>query len=252
MKAKQIEIIDVNEGNFKDVGFFCYMSKRKAEGYQRKSNWLSARFSEGLKIKMLKLPERGFIEYVPGEYAWRPVNAKGYLFIHCLWVVGKSKGKGYASHLLDECIKDAKRSGMKGVAMVTSGGNWLVGKDLLDKHGFDSVGQAPPSFELMVKKFGRAKSPYFANDWDQRLKRYPKGLTVFRSDQCPYIEDATNTVVETSEEQGMRCHIVEIKSCEEIREESPSAYGVFNVVYDGQLFTYHYLLKKELLNRIGR
>lgn len=42
---------------------------------------------------MLELPERGFIEYLPGEHAWRAVHADGYLFIHCLWVVGKSKGK---------------------------------------------------------------------------------------------------------------------------------------------------------------
>ena len=123
---KRVNLIDANATNVSDTGFFCYMSKRKSEGYQRKLNWLKMRFAESLKIKMLGQGERGFIEYIPGEYAWRAVNAKGYMFIHCLWVVGKSKAKGYAGLLLNECLNDAKRSKMKGVAMITSKRNWLI------------------------------------------------------------------------------------------------------------------------------
>lgn len=117
-----MRIIDVTPDNVEETGFFCLMSRRKSDGYQRKLRWLEARFDEGLRIKMLDLSKggRGFIEYIPGEYAWRPVEASGYLFIHCLWVVGKSKGNGYAKQLLRECIADAKRCGAQGVAMVTS------------------------------------------------------------------------------------------------------------------------------------
>ena len=158
------KIIEVTADNVDQTGFFCYMSKRKTEGFQRKLNWLKDRFAEGMRIKMLALPERGFIEYIPGEYAWRAVNAKGYLFIHCLWIVGKSKGKGSAGKLLDECINDAKAAGMNGVAMVTSERIWLAGKDLLLKHGFESVAEVPP-FNLMVKKFGDVPSPSFTGDY---------------------------------------------------------------------------------------
>ena len=89
------EIITVTAQNIETTGFFCYMSKKKSEGYGRKLKWLRDRFGEGMCIKLLKLPERGFIEYIPGEHAWRAIHADGYLFIHCLWVVGKSKGKGF-------------------------------------------------------------------------------------------------------------------------------------------------------------
>ncbi len=61
------EIIDVHSENVDKTGFFCFMSKRKSEGYQRKLRWLKGRFAEGMRIKMLALPERGFIEYIPGE-----------------------------------------------------------------------------------------------------------------------------------------------------------------------------------------
>jgi hypothetical protein len=96
------------------------MSKKKTEGYQRKSAWLDARFTEGLQIKMLTLPERGFIEYISVEFAWRGVIADGYMIIPCLWIVGKSKGKGLSTAFLDACIADSENQKLKGVAMVTN------------------------------------------------------------------------------------------------------------------------------------
>ena len=89
--GKNFNIVDVNSDNVEQTGFFCFMSKRKAEGFQLKLQWLKQRFAEGMRIKMFELPERGFIEYIPGEYAWRAVEAEGYMMIHCLWVGGKKQ-----------------------------------------------------------------------------------------------------------------------------------------------------------------
>jgi len=251
-QEKEIEIIEVNEDTVSETGFFCYMSKRQTEGYQRKLSWLKARFAEGMKIKILKLPERGFIEYIPGEYAWRAVKAEGYMFIHCLWVVGKSRGKGYATFLLNECIKDAKKAGMHGVAIATSEGNWLVGKKFLLKHGFKSIDQAPPSFELLVKRFSDAPSPSFTKDWDTKMSRYGQGLTIVRSDQCPYIEDTVKTILETAKESGIKSQVIELGNCQKVQNLAPSAYGVFSIIYNGNLLSYHYLSKKEFLERLEK
>ena len=247
-----IELVHVDASNVEKLGFFCYMSKRKSVGYQRKLAWLQARFAEGMRIKMLPLPERGFIEYIPGEYAWRAVEAKGYMFIHCLWVVGKSKGKGYGDVLIEECLRDAEQSGMKGVAMLTSSGNWLADKRIIAKHGFESVATGEPSFNLMAKRFSpRSRLPKFSGDWEEKQKRHAKGITVFRTDQCPYIEDAANTIVELSEAEGIPSKVVELDSAQKVREMSPSPYGVFNVVYNGRLLSYHYLLAKDFKRLIA-
>ena len=251
--TNKVEIIEVGSPNVSETGFFCYMSKRKSEGFRRKLDWVMARFNEGMRIKMLKLPERGFIEYLPGEYAWRAVNAaKGYMSIHCLWVVGKSKGKGFGAALLNECIRDAKKAGMAGVAMVTSEGTWLAGKQLLLKHGFRAVAEAPPSFTLMVNTFETAPLPSFSRDWEARAKRFGKGLTVLRSDQCPYLEDATNALLEAAAEKGIKSRVVELKTAAEANSLSPSPYGVFNVVLDGRFLSYRYLLKEEFLQMLER
>ncbi len=241
-----VRIVTVDATNVAQYGFFCYKSKPKSEGYRRKLDWLEQRFSEGLKIKIVYEGKRtvGFIEYIPGEFAWRAVEAEGYLLVHCVWVVGKGKKKGYGSRLLNECVEDAQEMGKHGVAMVTSSDHWLAGKKLLLKNGFESVGQAPPSFELLVKKFDDAPAPAFPGDWEERLGRYGSGLTIIRSDQCPYVDGVSQMFQEIATGMGIQSQVIELKSRQEVQESAPSPYGVFNVVYNGRLVTYHWVSEK--------
>lgn len=251
MSGVSPEIIDVTADTVEKTGFFCYMSKRKSEGYVRKLGWLRERFAEGMRIKLLSLPERGFIEYTPGEYAWRAVHADGYLLIHCMWVVGKSKGKGFGAALLDQCVADAERAKMRGVAIVTSEGVWLAGRRLLDTQGFECVDTAPPSFSLMVKKLGKYPSPTFAGGWEDKARLFGEGLTVIRSDQCPYIVDATAHAVAGARSAGVESRVLELQSRDDLLRLSPTPYGVFGLVHDGALLRYHYLQEKDLTPLLG-
>ena len=248
-----VEILSVNADNVDDLGFFCQMSKRGTPGHNRKLAWLRARFAEGLRIRMLKLPARGFIEYIPGSYAWRAVEAAGYMVIHCLWVVGRSKGKGYASMLLKECLRDARQAGMEGVAIVTSKQPWLVGSKLLLRHGFEQVDQAPPAFELMVRRFGDAAPPRFCGGWERKAKQHKgRGFTILTTGQCPYNDDALGLFEEAARELDVPVKVIELKSSREVRERAPFAQGVFNVIYEGRPFAYHHLLKKDILKRLAQ
>jgi hypothetical protein len=254
--TEDVKVVVVDGDNVDEEGFFCYKSKPKAVGFQRKLDWLRQRFAEGLKIRILYKGKRSFafIEYLPGEYAWRAVDAAGYMFVHCLWTVGKGKNEGYATRLLSECTEDAHASGQRGVAMLTSSRPWLVGSRFLLKRGFALVDTAPPSFELLVKEFDGAPSPAFPQDWEERRARYGSGLTVVRADQCPYMEDAVRTVTEVGEELGIPTRVVEFQTAEEVRESAPTPYGVFGVVLDGELLTHQHNLKKmkeELLEKAG-
>ncbi len=242
-----MQILDITPENVDELGFFCYMSKRKSEGYRRKLAWVKQQFENGLRIKMLAKPDRGFIEYIPGEHAWRAVNASGYMLIHCLWVVGKSKKQGYAKALLEACIEDARASGMHGVAMVTSEGNWLLSKKFLALQGLECVDEAEPSFSLMVKRFDDAELPSFPTDWAERAAKYGNGLTVIRTGQCPYIPDAAATAASCAEQVGVPCNELEYDSPKEAQAASPTPYGTFGMVKDGTVLSYCYQLEKDLL-----
>jgi L-amino acid N-acyltransferase YncA len=247
---EETEIINVDRSNVEETGFFCYMSKRRSEGYLRKLAWVKARLDEGMRIKMLKLPQRGFIEYIPGENAWRAVDAEGWMVIHCLWIVGKSKGRGFGAVLLEECVKDARNAGMLGVAMVTSEGNWLAGKRLLESRGFQAVATAPPSFTLMVKRLKAGPPPSFSGDWTTRAARFGSGLTILRSDQCPYLPDATRILLEAAAKKEIKSRAVDFRTARDVQSLSPSPYGVFNIVYKGKLLGHHYLKEEDFLKAL--
>jgi len=247
MKGK-FEIKTVDPSNVDETGFFCYMSKRKEPGFKQKRDWLQARFAEGMKIKIIHEVggrDTAFIEYIPGEYAWRAVYAPGYMVIHCLWVVGKGKGKGYGSLLIQECIKDARAQKMKGVAMLTSDRNWLASKDIFERNGFTEVDSAPPSFQLMTARFGSGPEPGLPKNWDDRARAFGPGLTVIRTAQCPYIENATNAILDFAKERKIKAKVAEFRTAREVQERSPSAYGVFGTVLDGRFIAYYYLLPKD-------
>jgi len=112
------------------------------------------------------------------------------MFIHCIFVGFKKefKGKGYASSLIDECIKDAKKSNMNGVAVVTRKGSFMAKKDIFIKKGFVLTDKAEPDFQLLVLKFNyRAINPTF-KDLKKNLEIYGAGLFILRSVQYPYTE----------------------------------------------------------------
>ena len=80
-----VEIIEVNANNLSKYGFLCNTNKKHA-GYQSKYAWLLEQFKEGLIIRILQVDGKtqGYIEAIPGDHAWRPIDAAGYLFVQCL------------------------------------------------------------------------------------------------------------------------------------------------------------------------
>jgi hypothetical protein len=70
-------------------------------------------------------------------------------------------------------------------------------------------------------------------------------LTVLRTAQCPYIENATTAILGFAKERGINAQAVEFKTAREVQEQSPSAYGAFGTVLNGQFLAYYYLLPRD-------
>ena len=106
--------------HFEKEHICCAISNNKDVQVSSKKAWLAERFDDGLVF--LKSVERGkcFIEYIPAENAWVPIEAAGYMYIDCLWVSGSLKGHGYSSDLLRECIRDSKEKARNALTPVTT------------------------------------------------------------------------------------------------------------------------------------
>ena len=236
-KMSEYEIVETNAGNIGACRFCGYYKPGLSEGHRRKSEWLKERFAEGLRYKVLRSREFGdigMIEYASGNQAWRPVEAEGYLVIHCLMVLSKHQGKGLGSLLLESCLRDAKKNKCRGVAVVTSSDAFMVRDDLFLKAGFVPVDRSPP-YELLVKKLKRtAPDPRFIVEQERLLKRYRKGLRILAADQCPYVTQSVERIVEASRTMGLDPKVVRVGSAKSSRE-LPTPYGVFSILCDGKL-----------------
>ncbi len=253
------KIIDLNEENFEEYDLFCYKSKKKSENYQNKVKWVKQRFKEGIKLKILYVDEgakrgftsRGFIEYIPGEYAWRGISAAGYMVIHCLWVVGKHKKQGYGTKLLEECMSDAKD--INGIAVITSEKSWLPGRKLFVKHGFEKVDTYNQHLELHVKRFKEnAPLPKFIPDSQKNLDDQFDGLTVYKSNQCPYLDNMVASIEKIAEKANIPMQVKNIQNYNDA-QTCPHPYGTFCVVLNGKPIMYELHPKKlvKLLTKRG-
>ncbi len=207
MPQPDTSIVDLTPETIADFGVCGYKDFEKQLELRRKITWFKEYYPKGLRIKALISKSGGYqgmLEYIPGEYAYRPVQADGYMFIHCIFVgfKGEFKGKGHASAMLDVVIAEAKDQGKVGVAIVTRKGSFMAKKDIFIKKGFSVVEAAKPDFALLALKF----SPETENPKFQvaPITGYEKGLTIIRSPQCPYSVKNVYAIMQTAKDMGMK------------------------------------------------
>jgi GNAT superfamily N-acetyltransferase len=253
LDQSEYKIVDVNARNVDSVGAFCLQSKKNTEGYKAKIEWMKQRFEEGLRYKVLYVNEgvkkgfraRGFVEYMPGEFAWRGIVAKDYMVVHCVWVVGRNKRKGYGSKLLQLCLDDAKAEGLKGVAVVSSDKTWLPKKGVFVKNAFE-VADVVPGFELYAKRFNpETPLPRFNRISDSKTTNQAGELMVFKSDQCPYSSASLRHIEELAKEKGLKFRIEHIENCKQA-QNMVHPYATFCVAYNGRIITHRPIGKKDL------
>ena len=223
-------------------GLSCFMNPGQ-EGAKIRMDWIRERFSEGLTIRLLVVPDSrktvGYIEYIPGEHAWRAVDARDYLFIHCIWVSPTTmRGAGNGSRLVQACIDDARQGGNRGVAVITSEGPFMAGKDIFLNNGFSIVAEEKPSYSLMVHPLRSGPLPKF-RDWRSQLKQY-QGLHLVYANQCPWVARSVKEIRTTASELGLGIQVTELKTAEEVHR-APSVYGIFSLVFNGKLLADHYI-----------
>src|SRR4030042_664458 len=235
------QIISLTPESIANYGVCGYKDVKSHLGLRNKIEWFARYYPKGLRIKVIFSEQggnQGMIEYIPGKYAHRPVDAEGYMFIHCIFVGFKNefKRKGHASALIDECIGEAKSLNMNGVAVVTRKGSFMATKDIFLKKGFISSDTVKPDFELLVLKFNKAATdPKFKTF---SLDKYDNGLTIIRSAQCPYSVKNVDAILKTAKKLKINANLIELKDSESA-QQTPCAFGTFCIIYNNEVISHH-------------
>jgi ribosomal protein S18 acetylase RimI-like enzyme len=248
------KIITVNEKNLANhPQVICFINP-KNEFYSLKFDWLKKRFKEGLVVKLVYVPEKkspvGFIEYVPGKYSWRAVDAKGFIFIHCIWVTPKKvRHQGLGKLLIGEAVKDARAKGLSGVAVVTSDKAFMATRELFLKNGFKLVEEID-DLQLLAKTFsGEKGKPSFVDNRDQ-LKKY-RGWHILYTKQCPWVARFVEEVKSVVKKEKLKVVFKELSTPAQA-QASPSFYTSLTVIKDGRVLADRYISVTRFLNIVKK
>ena len=251
-------LMDVDAASF-DTLPCCGIKSASHPGRQEKRCWLQANARFGLRAKMLLAPDglpAGYIEYLPGEFAWRGVEAGGFMFIHCVWIFSKQhQRKGFGGVMVEACLDDARKAGMRGSAVMVRDGPWLADRRLFLARGFEPVDAAPPDYQLLVRKFSNGGgNPLFKTGWDRKLGQYGQGLTIIRSSQCPHIAKFADEIAETAEhEYQIKPTVIHLESWSDA-QNAPTPYAIFALIHNGRLLADHQISRtrfRNIMNQCG-
>lgn len=248
-----MELIRVTPDNLEREHICCAISSNKDPQVVAKKEWLAARMEEGLVFLKGDLRGKCFIEYLPAEAAWAPVEAPGYMYIDCLWVAGKFKGQGYSRQLLGECIRDSREKGKKGLVIVSSPKKmaYLADKKYLLHHGFCVADQAEPYFELLYLPFEEdVEVPEFRRQVKCReikMKGQPEdngGFVLYYTKQCPFTTKYVPLIEQCAEEHNLPFRSVLIDSREKA-QSTLAPFTTYSLFYNGEFVTHEILSVKK-------
>ena len=246
-----MEFIKVTEENLEREHICCAISNNKDCQVMAKKNWMKEQLKEGLVFLKGNVRGKCFIEYMPAENAWMPIEAEGYMYINCFWISGQFKGKGYANQLLEECIRDSKEKGKKGLCIRASEKKkpFLSEGDYLKYKGFRVADTAEPFFELLYLPFNEADIPRF-KDCVKNPQIKEDGYVLYYTHQCPFTAKYVPVLEQAAKEHNISFKSILINSKEDA-QNMPVASTTYALFLDGKFVTNEILSEKKFLKMCG-
>ena len=247
-----MEYIRVTKENLEKEHICCAISNNKDVQVSSKKAWLADRFDEGLVF--LKSAERGkcFIEYIPAENAWIPIEAAGYMYIDCLWVSGSFKGHGYSSDLLNACIEDSKKKGKKGLCILCAAKKipFLADPKFLEYKGFIVGDEADNGIRLMFLPFDKkVEVPKF-----KECAKHPhikeKDYVLYYTSQCPFNAKYVSVVEKAAKENGIPFRAIHIET-KKAAQNAPTPITNYALFHDGNYVTNEQMNDKKFLKLVN-
>ena len=245
-----MDYIRITDDNIEKEHICCAMSGKQGV---IKKEWLKQRFKEGLVF--CRSTERGkcFIEYIPAENAWVPIQADGYFYIDCLWVSGSLKGHGYSNDLLEECIRDAKEQGRKGLCILSSegeSGSSSPTRSYLAYKGFAVADTSECGINLSTCRLHRMQSRRGSRPVPSTPAVEESGFVLYYTDQCPFTYYWVSRVEEAARAYHVPLKVIHVTSREQA-QSVPAPVTTYALFKDGKFLTQSIQTDKKFLKLAG-
>lgn len=233
-----MEYIQVTEENIEKEHICCAISSNKDPQVIAKKEWLRGRMKEGLVFLKADIRGKCFIEYIPAENAWVPIEAENYMHINCFWVSGSCKGHGYANDLLKKCIDDAKQKGKGGLTVISSAKKkpFLSDPKYLAYKGFQLADTAGPFYELLYLPFGPQAQVPQQKECAKTAKNDIGGFSLYYTNGCPFTAKYVPIIEQCAVKNHVPLTTIKIDSREKAHSV-PFAWTNFALFYNGDYVT---------------
>ena len=248
-----MEYIKVTMDNIDQQHICCAISNNNDIQVASKKNWLKQRFDDGLVF--LKSVDRGkcFIEYIPSENAFIPIEADGYMYINCLWVAGSFKGHGYSNDLLNYCIQDSKNKGKKGLCILSSEKKrpFLADPKYLKYKGFILADETDYHIHLYYLPFDKNSLPVKFKNCCKHPDISDMGYVLYYSHQCPFNAKYVPIITEIANERNIPFKAILIDDKIQA-QNAPTAITTYSLFYNGEFLTNQQFNDKSFLKLIEK
>jgi len=209
-----MEIITLTKDNLEKEHICCAISSNKDCQVASKKQWLYKRFDDGLVFKKCDVRGKCFIEYIPAEKAWAPIDADGYMYINCLWVSGK----------LLVMLSSKKKL------------PFLSDPKFLRYKGFVLADIAEPFYELLYLPFEEnLQNPRF-KDHVKEFKISIEGFVLYFTNQCPFTAKYVPLIENIAKQKGIEFKSIRIETMEQA-QNAPAPFTTYSLFHNGELLT---------------
>lgn len=230
-------VITVSPPNLDRTGFLSLEEGLAGPDQPTGRDWLISRLADGLQVRMLRDPLRGFVEFAPGRATWRPVREAGQsVVIECLRVdaqAGRVVGIGALLRVAEDW---ARYYGFSTLLILLRDGEDKELRTELSRQGFRVLDQTAGNVQLWgLVLQGPVPLPSLPQDWRARAARLGPGLVIQRlgnsDSQCQKAEE----LMARSQKAGLLSRLDHMNTAQAARARLACPDAMSCVALDGEL-----------------
>lgn len=230
-------VITVCPPNLDRCGFLALEQGLAGQEGPTSRDWLLERMSEGMQVRMLRDPLRGFIEFSPGRSSWRPLlGADSSIVVQRLWVEGRGCRRRGIGILLGAAEDWARYYGFSAVLLPCAPRLVRAEAAALAALGYQQIDATEGGVTLWARVLqGPMALPRFPQNWGDRARRLGPGLVVQSAGRCEERHRAAIDMVCRARKAGLMARLDRLISPETARDALVTPGALSAVVVDGRI-----------------
>ncbi len=229
-------VITVSPPNLERTGFLTLEQGLAGPSRSTRRDWLLERLSEGMQVRMLRPPLRGFVEFAPCRVSWQPLICQNDCVVIERLEVEAGPPPAVGLGILLRAVEEwAGYYGFSAILAPMRPDRGISARRL-SENGFDLVDHTVGDTGLWMRVLhGPIALPQLPQNWAARAAALGAGLVVQSGGQCDERRQLAENLIERAEDAGLSARIDHLRTAEEARARLVRPDTLFAAILDGEV-----------------